>query len=114
MQVLREHYNNLLIAINGLDGIKAIEPIAHHETDNNDKFNNFVENLMVYLLHVDTEGNAQFFFHRPPETAIYYISCMVESCSRVDEVILTSLPLALITKLAIPLKFSISICLILM
>ena len=30
MQVLREHYNNLLWALNELSNIRAIEAIAHY------------------------------------------------------------------------------------
>ena len=87
MQVLREHYDKLLIALNGLDQIGVIAPIAHHETANNDSFHNFVEQLTICFLHVDIEGNTQFFFHRPPETALYYISCLNRGEPYPDEVI---------------------------
>ena len=96
MQVLREHYNNLFNALNGLgsirDKIRAIEPIAcYNPTIPKHKDNAYIDtidSLIFFDCKVDTEGNTWYYFSKPNVTAIYYISCLFDKAeSTVDKVI---------------------------
>ena len=94
MQVLKEHYDNLIWALNELSNIRAIEAIAHYNPTminrlaNDDFFISTMESLMVYDCKVDIEGHAQYFFCKPADTAIYYISCLFDKAeATVDKVI---------------------------
>lgn len=94
MQILREHYNNLLIAINELDNIRAIEPIAHYNPTIKDHikldedFINAINCFNIYRCMVDIEGHLQYFFCKAMDKAIYYVSCTIDEENKViDKVI---------------------------